>query len=76
MERAEKVFREADFSRETDLKERLRVQLFGEELSEQNRFRRLGEDDLELVSAAGELYAGQNILHAQENGSQTEQKTK
>lgn len=76
MERAEKVFREADFSRETNQKEKLRVQLFGEELSEPNLFRRLGEDDLELVSAAGDLHAGQNVLFSQKDVSQTEQKTK
>ena len=43
----------SDFSAETDFKNTLRKRLF-EKKSEVLRFQRLGEDELDMVSAAGD----------------------
>ena len=43
----------ADFSKETDLKERLRAQLFGAKVVAFPTRRQLADDDLEYVNAAG-----------------------
>lgn len=42
----------ADFSKETDLKERLRTQLFGAKITAIPTRRQLADDDLEFVNAA------------------------
>ena len=76
MSKAEHIFESADFSGETDFKERLRVQLFDDnspassELIDQNadlRFdkketygRILSFDELEMVSAAGDSTSYRN----------------
>ena len=43
----------ADFSKETDLKERLRTQLFGAKIVAFPSRRQLADDDLAYVNAAG-----------------------
>ena len=71
MKNAELIFKSADFSRETDFKNRLRTQLFDDYMKPsliQNSFsvkkssgrsgrfaRELSVDELELVTAAGDI---------------------
>lgn len=47
------MLNQVDFSRETDLKERLRTQLFGGKVVAFPKRRLLEDDDLEYVNAAG-----------------------
>ena len=55
----ETMFRQTDFSKDTDLKERLAKRLFASKSSNkitQFPFQRLSDNDVELVNAAQGLY--------------------
>ena len=55
MNELSKLLSKADFSKETDLKERLYNQLFGSKIVQFPTGRQaLSEDDLDMVSAAGD----------------------
>lgn len=60
MEKFEKMLLQADFSKETDLKERLRAKLFGKKSNvitfpTSTQMTEIDLDSLEQLSAAGEL---------------------
>ena len=63
MNKLEDLFKNADFSSETDFKETLRNRLFGAN-AKQNQvggLRRLSLDDISMVNAAGDVHVLANL---------------
>ena len=73
MSKVEQIFRSADFSEETDLKMRLRAQLFNNagtfsngRSSRRGKIRELRFDELDQVTAAGDIHSQQGNAPAED----------